>query len=70
MKELLVKKKSLTGLVHWLNENFVKQTGKKFSVGDVQSYIRRGHLPEYLGNNKIEREKSVADAKLYNVEKK
>lgn len=67
-KEFLVKGRTLTGLVNWLNEGmYVKQTGGKFTVGDVQSYIKRGYIPEYLGKNRIEHDVKLTDVKLYNV---
>jgi hypothetical protein len=70
-KEYLVKQKSLTGLMKWMNEesNLVKQTGTMFTIGDIQSYVKRGYLPEYLGNNLIERDMSITEVKLYNIAK-
>lgn len=51
----LLKGVSLTGLKNWLNENKKKQTGLKFTIGDVQQYaIKFKRLPKYLGGNKIE----------------
>ena len=69
MKENLneVKLLSLTGITNWLNENFKKQNGEKFKTVDVQSYIRRGYLPKYLGDYSIKREKKIEQAKLYNI---
>lgn len=53
-EELIVNNCNLTGLTHFLNENFKKKNGKNFSARDVLSYIRRGYLPTYLGNYKIQ----------------
>jgi hypothetical protein len=70
-KEYLIKRKSLTGLVVWMNESgFKKQSNTPFTVGDIQNYIRRGYIPEYLGKNLIEREANIEDVKLYNIVKK
>lgn len=66
-KEFLTEKQSMKSLVTWMNENYVKQTGKQFTVGDIQFYIKRGYIPEYLGKNTIERDSSIKEAKLYNV---
>lgn len=69
IKEFLTKQKSLTGLVKWMNDNFKKQTGKSFNVSDVQQYVRRGFIPEYLGGNTIELDTEIQDVKLYNIVK-
>jgi hypothetical protein len=70
-KEYLVKQKTLTGLTKWLNEsNLKKQTGTEFNTRDVQNYIKRGYIPEYLGGHQIEKEISIQDVKLYNLYKK
>lgn len=52
-----------------MNENYTKQTNKPFTVGDVQHYITRGFIPEYLGGNKIERSEKIENVKLYSVVK-
>lgn len=39
---------TLTSLVDHLNARYQKPDGKKFKVGDVQGYIRRGYLPSYI----------------------
>lgn len=64
------KQLTLTGITYWLNENFKKQSGNDFTTGDVQSYIRRGYLPKYLGNYIIVRDKKLSSVKIYNVIKK
>lgn len=70
-KEFLAKGKTLTAMVRWLNseENtgFEKANGTKFTLGDVQSYIRNGHMPEYMGGNKIERDNKIVEVKIYNI---
>ena len=68
-KEYLETKLNLTGMVKWMNVNFKKQTGKAFTSGDVQQYIVRGHIPEYLGNNQIELEEGYVNVKLYKIVK-
>ena len=71
VKEFLVKSKSLTGLVKWMNENedFNKSSNTPFTVSDIQSYVKRGYLPEYLGKNTIERNEKIQDTRLYNIVK-
>lgn len=72
MKEENVKEKkmlTLTGMVNFLNENFKKQSGTKFTTSDVQSYIRRGYLPKYLGDYSIHRDKKMTNLKIYNIKK-
>lgn len=39
---------TLTSLVDHLNSNYMKPGAKKFTVSDVQGYIRRGYLPSHL----------------------
>lgn len=68
-EEFLTQKKSLTGLVKWMNENYKKQTSKPFTVSDVQQYIRRGFIPDYLGGNIINLDTEIPDVKLYNIVK-
>ncbi len=66
--EYLTEKRTLTGLTNWMNETFKeKQTGTPFTFNDVQQYISRGCLPGYLGGNKIVKDETVVDVKLYNV---
>jgi hypothetical protein len=33
----------------WLNENFEKDNGNKFTSQDVYGYVKRGNLPIHLG---------------------
>jgi hypothetical protein len=68
-KEYLIKRKTLTGLVSWMNSQFKKQTNTKFTTSDVQNYIKRGYIPEYLGKHLIERDSAIDDLKLYNIVK-
>lgn len=69
MNKYLVQKKTLTGLTTWMNDQFKKQTGKPFTTNDVQKYISRGRIPEYLGGNEVESDNSVIGVKLYKVHK-
>jgi len=72
-KEFVVKGKTLTTMVRWLNslenETFKKVNGTIFTLGDVQSYIRNGHMPEYMGGNLIELDKKIEGVKIYNIVK-
>lgn len=56
---------TLTTLKHYLNLSKRKKSGEAFTNSDVQSYIRRGHLPRYLGGNSIEPSEEVEGVKLY-----
>lgn len=58
---------SLTKLRDYLNENLIKKSGTKFTISDVQGYIRRGHLPKYLGNQDILLNNKFKGIKIYNV---
>lgn len=50
----LIKDVNLVQLTEWLNTFFSrKKSGEEFSVSDTQGYIRRGHLPAYLGGHSI-----------------
>lgn len=53
MGKFLIEDVNAKGLFIWMNDNFRKQNGKRFTRNDVQAYIMRGHLPEYLGGNEI-----------------
>lgn len=45
---------NLTTLTDYLNKKYLrKKSGKAFNRTDVQGYIKRGHLPEYIGNINI-----------------
>lgn len=72
-KEYIVKSKTLTALVKWLNgeENkmFKKAAGTEFTVGDVQSYTHREAMPLHMGGNVIEKDESIQEVKLYNIVK-
>lgn len=51
---------TLTALTKYLNENYKnKKTGELFTVSDVQSYCRRGKLPDYLGEVYIFKEDKI-----------
>ncbi len=58
---------TLTSFTKHLNLVSQKQTGKPFTTSDVQSYIRRGHLPEYLGGFGIVLNQEIEGVKLYNL---
>lgn len=64
----LIRDVNAQGLLLWLNENFIKKNGKRFNRNDITFYIKRGHLPEYLGGNRITSvPKKHCTIKLYNV---
>lgn len=43
-------------LVEFLNQKYnAKKSGKNFTLGDIQQYIRRGFLPKIYGDHPIER---------------
>ena len=45
-----------TALVDYLNDKYEhKKTGKKFTLGDIQQYLKRGFLPKPYGHHPIER---------------
>ncbi len=69
--EYLVENLTLTGLTDYLNENgFKKFSGKAFTTNDMFQYLRLGHLPHYMGGNKIdESDLKVSGIKLYSLRK-
>lgn len=60
---------TLTEITRFLNESedFKKETNKKFTTDDVYQYIKLGHLPYYMGGNKIEKSDILNNVKLYNI---
>lgn len=57
---------TLTTLTEYLNETFKeKKTGFSFNTTDVEFYIKRGKLPQYLGGDKIEKIELTKGVKLY-----
>lgn len=59
-KDLELELFTLTALTKYLNENYKnKKTGEPFTVSDVQSYCRRGKLPDYLGEIYIFKEDKI-----------
>lgn len=57
---------TLTTLTEYLNETFKeKKTGVSFNTTDVEFYIKRGKLPQYLGGDKIEKIELTKGVKLY-----
>lgn len=68
MGKFLIEDVNAKGMLIWMNDNFRKQNGKRFTRNDVQAYIMRGHLPEYLGGNEIVvTPKKHCTIKMYNV---
>lgn len=68
MKKFLIENANLTGLTNFLNKNYKKKGGGKFSRRDVLGYIERGNFPSYLGGNVIEKHKTPnCSIQLYNV---
>jgi len=68
----LVENVNLTGLTKFLNEvkKFKKNSNKPFTTNDVSQYILLGHIPYYLGGNKIDSsDLNIKDVKLYNLRK-
>lgn len=46
---------TLTALAEHLNSIYgSKSSGAPFTAIDVQKYVKRGHLPEYIGGNSVE----------------
>lgn len=76
MNEIIVdvtSKFTLTALTDYLNQNFKKNGYKqddKFSVSDVQGYIKRGYLPSYIKKGyqiQIVKFLDIPGAKLYKL---
>ena len=65
----LVKNLNLTQLTKYLADNFKKESTLNISISDVQGYVRRGHLPEYMGLNTIEKVEDFPGIMLYNLKK-
>lgn len=49
-----------------MNENYSKKTGNRFTISDVQGYTQRGHIPLYLGGNKV-KVKEISGIKFYKL---
>lgn len=62
-----MKNMTQTAIVKWLNDKFKKKTGRAFTTGDVQGYIRRKQLPKYLGGSRISSSNVANGVKLYNI---
>lgn len=60
---------TLTRLTRFLNKVAIKKTGNEFNTSDVQGYIRRGKLPNYLGGDLITISEEIEGIKLYNISK-
>lgn len=76
MNEIVVdvtSKFTLTALTEYLNSNFKKNGYKddeRFSVSDVQGYIKRGCLPSYIKKGyqiQIVKFMDIPGAKLYRL---
>jgi hypothetical protein len=46
---------TMVGLLHFMNERFVKKGGGRFTLPDVQGYTLRGNLPCYLGKVSVKK---------------
>lgn len=70
--EYLIENTTLTKLVEFLNrsKNFSKNSGKEFTTNDISQYIDLGHIPHYMGGNKIDKsDLNIKGVKLYNLRK-
>ena len=66
-KKVLLDHVTMTGILHWLeNEHKVKKSGEPFTLQDVQGYVTRGQIPDYLGGHEIEIKKNKY-SKFYNI---
>lgn len=54
-------------LTIWLNENFEKKSGKKFSNRDIYSYVLRKRLPKRYGGNEIQIVKDIKYSKIIRI---
>lgn len=64
----LVKNANLTGLTEFLNKNYKKKSGGRFSRRDTLGYIERGKLPSYMGGNLIIKEMNPnCSIRLYSI---
>ncbi len=58
---------TMTGILQWLTEKHkVKKSGEPFYLSDIQGYIGREQIPEYLGGYKIIK-KEEKYSKLYKL---
>lgn len=54
--EVILAELKLIPMVKYLNDNFPKkQSRKKYNTNDVFQYARLGHVPYYVGGNRLER---------------
>lgn len=59
---------NLTGIMTFLNENYIKMSGNPFTLRDVKGYCEQGKLPQYLGGNAIVTvPRKNCTIKLYNI---
>lgn len=64
---MILENTTLTGMMKYLNANFKKRSGARFTPSDVQGYIRRGKLPSYMDAHAITKSNLLKDVKLYNL---
>lgn len=57
---------SLSDLAIYLSANFTKTNGHKYTVSDVQGYIKRGKLPKNIGGQSI-KIKTISNKKFYQI---
>jgi len=60
---------NLTGLLLHMNQNYKKAGQKDFTMGDIQGYVRRGWIPNYLGGDLIRCE-LISNVKFYSLYKR
>ena len=53
MGKFLIEDVNAKGLLIWMNDNFRKQNGKRFTRNDVQAYIMRGIYPNTWEETKL-----------------
>jgi hypothetical protein len=70
MGKYILEKVTMTGILVWLNNNYIKQNNKPFTLSDVEGYCRRGYFPSYIGERRllIHRDKNLSHLKIYNIE--
>jgi len=70
MSKYILEKVTMTGILTWLNANYVKKNNRSFTLSDVEGYCRRGYFHSYIGERRllITRDKSLAHLKVYNIE--
>lgn len=64
---IIVENLTLTALTDYLRKHFSKKTGSDFTISDVQGYVNRGKLPDYLGGYNIKMNEEIKSVKLYKL---